>query len=329
MRPMRWLSLAAAVTAALAAVPEARAATHVLPCWLNAAQVVPVNTSTAVGSATIILNDVTGAISISGTHNVASPVAAHLHLAAPGVSGPSIFTLGSGMSPFSGSTTLSAAHVSAVLAGNTYLDIHSMAFVGGEIRGQVNPPLREFEFALEGGQCVPSASTPASGSCTIILHPITGATTISGAFAGLLGEAIQASLRLASPGSTGPPIVLLTENGGTSGTLSVFAWLSPADVTALVGGHTYVNVHSTAFPPGELRGQAAWACAADIAPAPVGDDAVNINDLLEVINHWGSCVAPCPPRCPADVSPVLPVAGDCQININDLLEVINHWGPCP
>jgi predicted outer membrane repeat protein len=61
-------------------------------------------------------------------------------------------------------------------------------------------------------------------------------------------------------------------------------------------------------------------CPADIT----GDNTVNVNDLLAVINAWGPCQKP---PCPADVAP--PPNGDGTINVNDLLMVINNWGPCP
>jgi spore coat protein A len=63
------------------------------------------------------------------------------------------------------------------------------------------------------------------------------------------------------------------------------------------------------------------ACPGDIAPAG-GDDAVNVSDLLMVINSWGACPAP-PESCPADVT------GDEVVNTSDLLAVINGWGTCP
>jgi hypothetical protein len=50
---------------------------------------------------------------------------------------------------------------------------------------------------------------------------------------------------------------------------------------------------------------------------------VNIDDLLAVINHWGSC-----PSCQADVAPTPCHNG--VVDIDDLLQVINAWGdPCP
>ena len=67
-------------------------------------------------------------------------------------------------------------------------------------------------------------------------------------------------------------------------------------------------------------------CPADIAPAPMGDQEVNVNDLLAVITAWGPCPAPCPPRCAADIAPI--PSGDCAVNVNDLLAVITSWGAC-
>jgi hypothetical protein len=64
----------------------------------------------------------------------------------------------------------------------------------------------------------------------------------------------------------------------------------------------------------------AFEVPAPITPGDVtGDGAVNIDDLLAVINAWGAC----PPSCPADV---FPTGGDGVVNIDDLLTVINNWG---
>ncbi|MCI0364715.1 MAG: hypothetical protein L0Y44_12270 [Phycisphaerales bacterium] len=60
-------------------------------------------------------------------------------------------------------------------------------------------------------------------------------------------------------------------------------------------------------------------CPSDVAP-PGGNGLVNIEDLLEVITHWGPCVG-----CPADIQPP---GGDGVVNVGDLLAVIGEWGPC-
>jgi hypothetical protein len=60
-------------------------------------------------------------------------------------------------------------------------------------------------------------------------------------------------------------------------------------------------------------------CPADIFKS--GE--VDLDDLLAVINTFGSDCSPCKPTsCAADVD------GDCDVDIDDLLLVINNWGPC-
>jgi len=52
---------------------------------------------------------------------------------------------------------------------------------------------------------------------------------------------------------------------------------------------------------------------------------VDIDDLLYVINHWGSCPGGGPPTgCPGDIAPS--PCGDGTVNIDDLLAVLNNWG---
>jgi len=63
-------------------------------------------------------------------------------------------------------------------------------------------------------------------------------------------------------------------------------------------------------------------CVADIAPAG-GNGTVNVDDLLAVINAWGTC--PDPNNCPPDMAPK---GGNDEVNVDDLLAVINAWGDC-
>ena len=64
-------------------------------------------------------------------------------------------------------------------------------------------------------------------------------------------------------------------------------------------------------------------CPTDCAP-PGGNGIVNIDDLLETLNAFGSA-GPC------DSAPANPdgTFGNGLVNIDDLLMVINTFGPCP
>ena len=62
------------------------------------------------------------------------------------------------------------------------------------------------------------------------------------------------------------------------------------------------------------------SCLADISPSSpgvAGDGAIDVDDLLAVINGWGKCDG-----CVADVN------GDNSVDVDDLLSVINGWGGC-
>jgi hypothetical protein len=51
-----------------------------------------------------------------------------------------------------------------------------------------------------------------------------------------------------------------------------------------------------------------------------GDGAVNVDDLLAVINAWGPCQGPSGGHCPPDLD------SNGVVNVDDLLRVINEWG---
>ncbi len=61
-------------------------------------------------------------------------------------------------------------------------------------------------------------------------------------------------------------------------------------------------------------------CTGDITP-PGGNGAVNIDDLVAVLNAFGPCVG-----CPEDITPP---GGNGTVNIDDLVAVLNAFGACP
>lgn len=103
----------------------------------------PPNASTATGSATFVYNPttymLTGTITFSGF--TTATTVAHIHLGAVGVAGNPVFTIeasGPFTSPISyTSPALTAANATDLFAGNYYVNIHTVAFPNGEIRGQL------------------------------------------------------------------------------------------------------------------------------------------------------------------------------------------------
>ena len=108
---------------------------------LSGATEVPPNKSTGKGMVDANFNKqsnvLTWTITYSGLTGPAT--AAHFHgPAGLGVNAPpSVPLSGSLDSPIKGTATLTAAQVSDLTAGNWYLNVHTAANPGGEIRGQV------------------------------------------------------------------------------------------------------------------------------------------------------------------------------------------------
>ena len=109
---------------------------------LSGAEEVPPVTTSASGSGTITVKDdksVSGSVTTTGV----AGTAAHIHMGAKGRNGPVIVPL---TKSSDGNTwtvpegrTLTDAQYEAYKAGNLYVNVHSAANKGGEVRGQLKP----------------------------------------------------------------------------------------------------------------------------------------------------------------------------------------------
>jgi hypothetical protein len=113
-----------------------------------------------------------------------------------------------------------------------------------------------FNITLDGAQEVPPVPTAGTGTGTVTLNVSTGAIQINGTYTGLTSNANAAHLHgPAGPGAIGGIMVGLAVTGGTSGTYFGGGTLTPAQVTNVLNGLTYLNVHTVMFGSGEVRGQ--------------------------------------------------------------------------
>ena len=150
---IKFASWLVAVSIAFVLPLCANAATVAYEFGLTGSQEVPPAASLAVGSALIEINDDDDTI-IFGVFTFGlddTPFAAHIHFAPAGVSGPSVFDLfappGSGpvtIAPFTlafGAGALSPGLGALINAApwKYYVNIHTSAFLGGEVRGQFAP----------------------------------------------------------------------------------------------------------------------------------------------------------------------------------------------
>lgn len=111
-------------------------------------------------------------------------------------------------------------------------------------------------FNLDATQEVPANASPGTGTVTLTLDVGAGTIQADGTYQNLLGNASTSHLHAAPSGSNGPVLVPLNASGGTSGTIFAGGAISAANAATILAGGTYVNVHSSMFPGGEIRGQA-------------------------------------------------------------------------
>jgi MYXO-CTERM domain-containing protein len=163
---MKHSSLAATTLAVglLLGSGAARAEVHALTATLEGAQEVPPVASTATGSATLSYDDatkkLTGTITFTGI--TSTVMAAHIHKAPAGASGPPVTTLGT-TSPIAVDATIAAADEAALLAEGTYVNVHSSDHPGGEIRGQIVAVEEEEKPDAGSSSGGPDSGTSSSG----------------------------------------------------------------------------------------------------------------------------------------------------------------------
>lgn len=98
-------------------------------------------TTNASGTFNGTFNKNTKVLTYTLTYSGITPTAMHFHKGAAGTAPPSnvVLPITNGPSPISGTTpALTAEQETDLLAGNWYVNIHSQANPGGEIRGQLN-----------------------------------------------------------------------------------------------------------------------------------------------------------------------------------------------
>lgn len=104
---------------------------------LTGAQEVPPVTTSATGQATLTFVPSTGVLSYDVTVSGLTGTASHLHGAAEGQNGPILVGFQGGPTRWTGVATLTQDQATALLSGQTYVNVHTEANPGGELRAQV------------------------------------------------------------------------------------------------------------------------------------------------------------------------------------------------
>lgn len=230
--------------------------------WMSGMQEVPFTNSGASGFAVGTIypspNDVAVWMLVD---DVSGPIAAaHLHYAGLGESGPVVHDLsaeinGNGLVHLG---TLDDDTFGDLLEGEIYINAHTAAYPGGELRGQLFRLARDgYGFDLCTQQETGTINAPnATGSAYASIDRLHRNLNLSVVSDGLTGDLTQSHIHQAPIGVNGPVIADLTLF--YQGTNHMFLYGAEADTSILnpmLAGETYVNVHTAAHPAGEIRGQ--------------------------------------------------------------------------
>ncbi|MBK6898326.1 MAG: CHRD domain-containing protein [bacterium] len=117
--------------------------------------------------------------------------------------------------------------------------------------GDARADLAIYTTALTGASEVPPNASPAVGIATLTVDTETLIGTYTLQFSGLTSAQTAVHFHTAAAGVNGPVAFGLPLGSPIAGTWN----LTAPQYASLVAGSIYLNVHSTTFPGGEIRGQ--------------------------------------------------------------------------
>jgi hypothetical protein len=231
---------------------------------IDGSQETPPVTTSATGTGAVLLNANGTQLNYLITFNGLVPTAAHFHNGAVGVpagvvknltivngTASGVWSSTDATQPFTDSMLVELLH------GRLYINAHTTANPGGEIRGQVLLPTGAgFAVALSGSQETPPVTTNAAGTASVVLNPdlsvtynetVTGLSPTAAHFHdGPVGVAAGVVKNISFTNNTA---------SGTWTSSDATQPLSDLLLKELIKGRLYLNAHTTANPGGEIRGQ--------------------------------------------------------------------------
>ncbi len=233
--------------------------TAVVTFSLSGSQEVPAVDTMAMGSGYALFDTTNNNVFLVAVTTIENATMAHIHTGFAGKNGDVLVGLvesesTAGVWMTDGSIALDEATATQLLAGGHYVNVHTAANTGGEIRGQITPDnIEVYGIIANGLQEVPAVTTTASGAGAFTLNTSTGALSGSVTITGMTAN--MAHIHEGEMGVNGDVLIGLT--AGTSGMWSVPAntTLTAEQMNVMADGGLYTNFHSDAFPSGEIRGQ--------------------------------------------------------------------------
>jgi hypothetical protein len=114
-----------------------------------------------------------------------------------------------------------------------------------------------FKVALTGAQQVPPVETSGTGTAELTYDAATRVVTWTITYSGLSAPATMAHFHgPAAMGANGPVTVWISTKGAPpESPIKGEATLTPEQADQFTAGQWYINVHTSAHPAGEIRGQ--------------------------------------------------------------------------
>ncbi len=233
-----------------------------LSARLQGSNEVPAVTTTANGVASFMLNATRDTMQVNIAFTGLKATAMHIHEGKAGANGGVFKDLTKNLTGnvarlMLTGADLSPANLKKFLTGAFYLNVHTAANPGGEIRGQIIVEDDKGYFAdLNGAAQSPAVVTNATGSGVFSMDKSGQHLQFKVVAQGLSGAITSAHFHLGAAGSNGG--VLLDVSSFIFGNTIIGTVALPASFAADVAAEkVYFNIHTAANPGGEIRGQLA------------------------------------------------------------------------
>jgi hypothetical protein len=235
---------------------------------------VPAGDPVGTGTATVRLRRGQGQVCYSiDVADITLPAAgAHIHSGDAGTSGPIVVQFQAPGASGSSSGCAAAARplVAKILAGGAgyYVNVHTTDFPGGAVRGQLGgtPAVlgKTLTTQLTGAQECSATGSPCSlgdpdgtGTAVVRFRPEDGQVCFKLTVKDIKLPAIASHIHQAAKGISGPVLVPFVPAPDASGTSHACMPTAKAVIDPILANPAgyYVNVHTTDFPGGAVRGQ--------------------------------------------------------------------------
>ena len=120
------------------------------------------------------------------------------------------------------------------------------------VAGSASVLAADLKVKLVGAEETPPVTASATGTGTIT---IAADKSVSGTLKTTGIEGTVAHIHVGAPGVAGPPIITLNKGADGTWTVPAGSKLTDDQYASFKAGNLYVNVHSAAHPPGEIRAQ--------------------------------------------------------------------------